>query len=155
MAVDDKSNEIPAVPVLLQLLELEGATVTLDALRCQVETAQAILSRKADYLLSVKDNQPTLHQHLQDRFEARAEADFKMPGLTRLVTKARSHGRDERRQYYVLEATSADQQALKRWPGLQSLTMVFRQRAEADKESQDVAYYIGSHAPNVRALAAL
>ncbi|MBC8132010.1 MAG: ISAs1 family transposase [Deltaproteobacteria bacterium] len=154
MAVDDKSNEIPAVPVLLQLLELEGATVTLDAMHCQVETAQAILSRKADYLLSVKDNQPTLHQHLQDRFEACAEAGFKGKGLTRLVTKARSHGRDERRQYYVLEATSADKQVLKRWPGLQSLIMVFRQRTEADQESLEVAYYISSHAPKVRALAA-
>ena len=153
MSVDDQSNEIPAVPLLLQLLELDGATVTLDAMHCQVETAQAILQGKADYLLSVKDNQPTLHQHLQDRFEACAEAGFKMPGLTRLVTKNRSHGRVERRQYYVLEATADDQKTLKRWPGLQSLVLVFRQRTEGEHQSMEVAYFISSHPPKVRKLA--
>ena len=153
MSVDDQSNEIPAVPLLLQLLELDGATVTLDAMHCQVETAQAILQGKADYLLSVKDNQPTLHQHLQDRFEACAEAGFRAEGLTRLVTKNRSHGRDERRQYYVLEATADDKKTLHRWPGLQSLILVFRQRTEGEHQSMEAAYFISSHPPKVRALA--
>ena len=153
MAVGEKSNEIPAVPVLLKLLELEGATVTLDAMHCQVETAQAILDGQADYLLSVKDNQPTLHQYLQDKFEDCCDADFQVEGLRRVVTRERSHGRDERRQYYVMEASKADQKALKRWPGLKTLAMVFRQRQVGDKEQTEIAYFISSHEPKVRALA--
>ena len=61
MSVDEKSNEIPAVPVLLLLLELAGATVTMDAMHCQVETAQAILDRESNCVLSAKDKQPTLY----------------------------------------------------------------------------------------------
>lgn len=67
--VDDKSNEITAIPHLLSALALEGCVVTLDALNTQTETARAILQRKADYLLPVKANQSTLHEDLQDLFE--------------------------------------------------------------------------------------
>lgn len=153
MSVGEKSNEIPAVPVLLKLLELEGATVTLDAMHCQVETAQAILDGQADYLLSVKDNQPTLHKFLQDKFEACCDANFEVEGLRQLVTRERSHGRAERRQYYVLEASDADQKALKRWPGLKTLAMAFRQRTVGEQEQTEIAYFISSHEPKVRALA--
>lgn len=153
LLVDDKSNEIPAVPGLLKLLELEGATVTMDAMHCQVETAQAILDGEADYLLSVKGNQETLHQFLQDKFEACCNADFQVEGLRQLVTQERSHGREERRQYYVLQASEADRKALKRWPGLKTLAMVFRQRTVGQKEQTEIAYFISSHEPKVRALA--
>lgn len=153
LLVDGQSNEIPAVPVLLKLLELEGATVTLDAMHCQVETAQAILDGGADYLLSVKGNQETLHQFLQDKFEACCNADFQVEGLRQLVTQERSHGRQERRQYYVLQASEADRKALKRWPGLKTLAMVFRQRTVGEKEQTEIAYFISSHEPKVRALA--
>lgn len=153
MSVDEKSNEIPAVPLLLKLLELDGATVTLDAMHCQVETAQAILDGNADYLLSAKDNQPTLHQYLQDKFEAFCNADFQVEGLRQLVTQERSHGRQERRHYFAMAASDADRKALKRWPGLKSLVMVFRQRTVGDKEQTEIAYFISSHEPKVRALA--
>ena len=64
LSVDEKSNEIPAVPVLLKLLELEGAIVTLDAMHTQVETARAIVKSQADYVMTVKQNQPQLYQRL-------------------------------------------------------------------------------------------
>ena len=67
VAVDDKSNEITAVPKLLEFLELQGAVVTLDAMHCQVETARAIRDQDADYVLTVKGNQPTLHQRLEEK----------------------------------------------------------------------------------------
>ena len=153
VSVDGKSNEIPAVPVLLQLLELAGATVTMDAMHCQVETAQAILNRDADYLLSAKDNQPTLYKHLQERFADCNEADAIIPGLVQHVTRERSHGRQELRHYYTLPATTADQKVLSRWPGLKSFTMVYRQRTNGKQESTEIAYFISSHAPKVRALA--
>lgn len=153
MSVDGKSNEIPAVPVLLQLIELAGATVTMDAMHCQVETAQAILDREADYILSVKDNQPTLYKHLQEKFTDCHEPDKKPPGLTQHITREKSHGRQELRHYYTLPATASDQKVLSRWPGLKSFTMVYRQRTVGDQESTELAYYISSHAPKVRALA--
>ena len=153
MSVDGKSNEIPAAPVLLQLLELAGATVTMDALHCQVETAQAILDRDADYVLCVKDNQLTLHQFLQEKFAHGNEPDAKLPGLVQHLTRERSHGRQELRHYYTLPVTVADRKVFKRWPGLKSLTMVYRQRTVGDTESTEIAYYISSHEPKVRALA--
>ncbi len=61
VAVEAKSNEITAVPLLLELLELKGATVTLDAMGCQKEIARKIIERGGQYLLALKDNQPTLH----------------------------------------------------------------------------------------------
>lgn len=102
MSVGEKTNEIPEVPVLLQLLELDGAVVTLDAMHCQVGTAQAILDRGADYVLTVKDNQPKLREYLEDKFTAFCDADFDVPGLRQHVTVERSHGRDERRAYYTI-----------------------------------------------------
>jgi len=118
-----------------------------------VETAQAILDREADYLLSVKDNQPTLHQFLQEKFLQCAEPDGKPPGLTQHITREKSHGRQELRHYDTLPATASDQKVLSRWPGLKSFTMVYRQRTVGDQESIELAYYISSHAPKVRALA--
>lgn len=153
MSVDGKSNEIPAAPELLKLIELAGATVTMDAMHCQVETAQAILDREADYLLSVKDNQPTLHQFLQGKFSQCAEPDAKPPGMTQHITREKSHGRQELRHYYTLPATASDQKVLSRWPGLKSFTMVYRQRTVGDQESTEIAYYISSHEPKVRTLA--
>ena len=153
LSVDGKSNEIPAAPLLLQLLELAGATVTMDAMHCQVETAQAILDRDADYVLSAKDNQPTLYNFLQEKFADCHEADAKVPGLVQHLARERSHGRQELRHYYTLPATVADQKVLSRWPGLKSFTMVYRQRTVGDQESNEIAYFISSHAPKVRALA--
>jgi predicted transposase YbfD/YdcC len=153
MSVSEKSNEIPAVPVLLKLLELDGATVTLDAMHCQTETAQAIIDADADYLLSVKDNQPTLHQYLMEKFAAFGEADFSIEGLRRLITSEKSHGRREHREYYVIAVSEKDKKELKRWPGLKSVGMVFRKRTVGDKEQTETSFFITSHEPKVRALA--
>lgn len=153
MSVSEKSNEIPAVPVLLKLLELNGATITLDAMHCQTETAQAILDADADFILSVKDNQPSLHQYLMDKFQAFGETDFNTEGLRKLITKEKSHGRHERREYYVIAVSDEDKKALKRWPGLKSVGMVFRKRTIGEKVEMETSFFITSHKPKVRALA--
>ena len=153
MSVSEKSNEIPAVPVLLKLLELEGATVTLDAMHCQTETAQAIIDAGADYLLSLKDNQPTLYEYLMDKFAGFGEADFTTEGLRRLITNEKSDGRRERREYYVIAVSADDTKALKRWPGLKSVGMVFRKRTVGEKEQVETSFFTTSHEPKVRALA--
>ncbi len=152
MSVAEKSNEIPAVPALLKLLELSGATVTLDAMHCQVETARAIVNAEADYILVVKANQTGLYQALLDQFEDCCERDYQVPGLKRQVTVEKSHGRQERREYYVMAALP-ENALLKRWPGLRSIGMVHRHR-EVDEQTQDeTTFFISSHLPKVKTLA--
>ena len=112
MSVDAKSNEIPAFPLLLQLLELDGAIVTLDAIHCQTETAQAIIDAEADYILSVKANQPNLYKYLLNKFVEFAESDFSAEGLRRLITREKSHGRLERRTYYAIAISDEDRKVL-------------------------------------------
>lgn len=154
MSVDEKSNEIPAVPLLLQLLDLTGATVTMDAMHCQVETLQTILDGDADYVIGVKGNQPTLHDHLERRFAECVAADAKATGMKQFRRTERGHGREEFRHYFALPVTHLDEDALARWPGVKSLVMVLRERRfKSGKETQEVSYYISSHEPKVRRLA--
>jgi predicted transposase YbfD/YdcC len=148
LAVDNKSNEIPTVRKLLELLDLEGAVVTVDAMHCQKETAQAIRDRGADYVLSVKANQPTLHQQLQERFTAYGDDDWQ--GVKRCATTEAKHGRCERREYYVAPAPV---ELACPWPDARSIGMIYRRREAAGGASEEVAYFISSLPPKVRALA--
>ena len=106
--VDEKSNEIRAIPELLRVLELEGCIVTLDALGCQKDIAQTIVERGGDYVLAVKDNQPTLHAAISDHFLQLHETDFADCQVRRLTSVDDGHGRQERRSYYVTALPAAD-----------------------------------------------
>jgi predicted transposase YbfD/YdcC len=151
MSVDGKSNEIPAVPELLKLLELSGAVVTLDAMHCQRETAKVIVDADAIYLLTVKANQPTLYEHLLELFDGYGSRDFRVPGLRKHVTVERSHGRNERREHYVIAAPKNDK-VLAAWPGVASLGMVIRKRNAGGIESTEITFFITNHPPKVKAL---
>ena len=153
MSIGEKSNEIPAVPLLLQLLDLDGAIVTLDAMHCQAETAQTIIDAEADYILSVKANQLNLYKHLLNKFVEFADSDYNVEGLRRLITSEKSHGRLERRTYYAIAVSDDDRKVLKRWPGLQSVGMVVRERTIGDKDELETSFFITSLAPKVRKLA--
>lgn len=150
VAVDDKSNEITAVPKLLELLELRGAVVTLDAMHCQKETARAIRARGADYVLTVKGNQPTLRDEIQQLFIDYSERDYKVPGLRRYSKSERSHGREERREYYV---APAPQHLRGEWEDLATVGMVYRHREFGDKETDEIVFFISSLPPAVKKLA--
>jgi len=76
VAVDDKSNEITALPALLRRLDLDGATVIIDALGCQTAIAAQLVAQQADYVLALKDNHPTLHQEVADAFAAARASAF-------------------------------------------------------------------------------
>jgi predicted transposase YbfD/YdcC len=150
VAVDQKSNEITAIPVLLKLLDLKGAIVTIDAMGCQTEIAAAIREREADYVLAVKGNQPGLQEIICDRFVAHAEAGFTDPGVKTLTTVDRGHGREERREYVVAPAPAA----LKaRWQDARSIGMVTRTRVVGGVESCELTYYLNSLRPRVRLFA--
>jgi predicted transposase YbfD/YdcC len=142
--VDEKSNEIPAVPELLALLDISGCIVTADALHCQKETARTILERGGQYLLRVKDNQDTLAETLAELFDYAQETAYADCDYHHTVDKG--HGRLEIRECW----TTSDEDYLRyvpdreEWQGLSTLAMVKTERRLAQKTEYQVKYYISS-----------
>ena len=152
VAVDQHSNEITAIPKLLQLLALEGALVSIDAIGCQKEIAQAILDQGGDYLLAVKDNQPMLFQDLQRLVEEAIARELVGPAYRVCADEEKGHGRQERRTYLLI--TDLDGlRSRQEWPGLKSVMVVTRERTVAGKESVEQSYYISSRLAPVEVLA--
>lgn len=142
-AVDEKSNEITAIPRLLAVLDLTGALVTIDAMGCQREIAGKIVERGGDYVLAVKDNQPTLHAEVERLDEAARASEY--AGASTHCTEGRGHGRDELRACWVLTDLTALGERPK-WPGLRSVAVVVRDRTVAGRNSCERHYYISSRA---------
>jgi predicted transposase YbfD/YdcC len=153
VAVEAKSNEITAIPLLLALLDLQGCIVTIDAMGCQKEIAAAIRNRDADYVLAVKDNQPSLHETIHQAFMAHAEEDFTDPDLRYLKTVEHGHGRDEIREYYIAPAPQALRDG--GWKDVRSIGMVCRSRTRVvtGDETDEVVYYLSSLPPKVKQFA--
>ena len=151
VAVEAKSNEITALPQLLALLDLRKKIVTIDAMGCQKEIAETIVEAGGDYVLAVKDNQPTLHAEVQAAF---ATVDTKASSLpSAYTTENVGHGRHENRSVRVLPARrylSADQ--LRAWLDLFTLVMVVRVVTcqATGVVSTEVSYFISSLRPNAR-----
>jgi predicted transposase YbfD/YdcC len=152
VAVDAKSNEITAIPLLLELLDLTDCIVTIDAMGCQKDIAAAIRTGAADYVLAVKDNQPDLHQTVHEAFMAHAEGDFADPSLKRIKTVERSHGRDETREYFIAEAPAALVRG-GQWKDVRSIGMVTRTRVVNGEEADEIVYYVSSLPPKVKQFA--
>jgi len=143
VAVAEKSNEITAIPRLLDLLDVSGALVTVDALGCQKEVAQKIRERGADYVLTVKDNQPHLREDIEACFH---EALAKGQGDERLSewrSLERGHGRTEPRSYAVLR-DPAGLRGQEDWPGLCVVGRCTSLRTVQGETSVEVRYFIGS-----------
>ena len=152
VAVEAKSNEITAIPALLEVLDLRDKVVTIDALGCQKDIAAAVVGGGADYVLSVKDNQPTLLAEVQLAFlDARAAPRAAGREYT---TEESGHGRHERRTVRVLPAAELVSQRVA-WVGLLTLVMVTRvvTCAATGAITTEVGYYISSLRPNARRLA--
>jgi predicted transposase YbfD/YdcC len=152
VAVDGKSNEITAVPRLLELLELTGAVVTMDAMHCQKETLKAIRAKGADYLIAVKDNQPKLLTLLQELFLDYGERDYKAPGLRCYRTVERNRGRDEMRICYAAPAPP-ELQTHSEWVDVKSVVMIYRECQRTGKETNEVSYFLSSLPPQVKRIA--
>jgi predicted transposase YbfD/YdcC len=140
-AVDPQSNEIPAIPKLLALLDLEGALVTIDALGCQKEIAEQIVEQGGDYVLAVKENQPKLYAEIERLDEAAQKEDY--AGVSRCCVEETSHGRQELRACWVLTDLEELREGAK-WPGLKSVLVVVRDRSVGDKNTCEKHYYISS-----------
>jgi predicted transposase YbfD/YdcC len=150
-AVEDKSNEIVAIPALLRLLALDGATVTIDAMGCQTAIAAQIVAQGADYALALKDNHPTLHAEVADAFaHARATgfADYAPDDHTYSETVEQGHGRIETRRHWTIR----DPELLGylnrggTWAGLRAIGLVERTRRVGDTTTVEVRHYLLSGA---------
>jgi predicted transposase YbfD/YdcC len=141
--VDEKSNEITAIPELLQVLDLAGALVTIDAMGCQTKIAEQVRQGGADYLLAVKENQPTLFADIE-RFVTDALAnEYKGIDHSFWEAEKRSHGRDEFRACYVFNAQDVVQD-MAPWRDLKSVVMIVSSRAVNGQATDEVRYYISS-----------
>jgi predicted transposase YbfD/YdcC len=154
VAVETKSNEITALPMLLQALALEGCIVTVDAMGCQTEVARTLVERGADYVLAVKGNQPWLAEDVAEFFAEAQQLAFADLAHTTDRTVDKDHGRLEIRQVWA----TADPEVLlyvdpdRRWAGLRSLVMVDAERRLGEAVGRETRYYISSLPGDAQAL---
>ena len=148
LVVDEKSNEITAIPKLLEILDISGCLVTIDAMGCQREIARQIVDAKADYVLAVKDNQPKLHAAINDFFTRQLEDDLRSVPHRKHETHERGHGRRDDRYYYLAKLPE-DFPLAQHWSGLKAIGMAVRVTEHDDgRASDDVRYYITSCYPS-------
>lgn len=144
VSTEEKSNEITAIPRLLEILDVSGCIVTIDAMGCQKKIAQAIADNHADYVLAVKDNQPSLLEDIQpyfDNISAKTSRDH--PASCYTETVEGDHGRIETRRHWITDDIDWLRQH-HAWAKLQSIAMVQRQREVGDAVSVETHYYISS-----------
>jgi predicted transposase YbfD/YdcC len=143
-ATDEKSNEITAIPALVERIDLEGALVSIDAMGCNPNIAQSILDAKADYLLAVKDNQPTLHEEIKSYFDTAPSTK-----VERSQTTEKGHGRLEIRTHTVSHevdwmAPERSYPGAFRFPRLTTIAMVESRIERGDKIETERRSYISS-----------
>lgn len=141
--VAEKSNEIVAIPKLLDMLAIEGAVVTIDAIGCQRDIAAKILAKKADYVLALKGNQGTLREDVELFAAEQKASGFRDAKISRHETVDGDHGRIETRTYTVVHDVAWLQERHD-WPGLQAVVMVESTREIADKTERETRFYITS-----------
>jgi predicted transposase YbfD/YdcC len=151
--VDEKSNEITGIPELLKVLDIAGALVTIDAMGCQTKIADQVRAGGADYLLAVKENQPTLYGDI-DRFVTDALAnDYRGVEHSFWEAEERSHGRDEFRACYVFDAADVVRDVAA-WRDLKTVVMIVSSRVANGQTADEVRYYISSRQASAKAFAA-
>jgi predicted transposase YbfD/YdcC len=151
--VEDKSNEIPAIPKLLQLLDISGCLVTIDAMGTQTEIAETILEQGGDYLLAVKENQGQLYEDLERLFSIEEQEGFVTPGYSYTRKVDNSHGRMEIRECW---ATSSEEclnylRGRDNWQGLKTLARIRSERRFGEKVEIKTRYFISSLPMNAKA----
>jgi predicted transposase YbfD/YdcC len=153
-AVAEKSNEITAIPELLKLLDLHGALVTIDAMGCQKAITERIIDDGGDYVLAVKENQPTLYADVQQVFLDGLEDDFAGQAHRYHHTTETGHGRTETRHYHIVEVPKALASKHAGFKGLRTLGMVFSERQVGDGPvTAETRFYINSIDLKVKAFA--
>lgn len=153
MKVDEKSNEITAIPQLLDTLEVEGSVVTIDAMGTQKTIAQKIIDNGADYVLALKGNQSSLRDDVKLYFEDAMENDFTTAVFDYHKSVDKDHGRIEVREYWATSdidwlASKAD------WKGLRSICMARSVRIVGGEETTETRLYLSSMQPEAKVIGA-
>jgi predicted transposase YbfD/YdcC len=143
VACEEKSNEITAIPELLNLVDIKGAIITIDAMGTQKAIAAEIVEGEADYVLALKGNQETLHQAVIDHIDEQIGDGLPKGQAHRYVTKEAGHGREETRTYLQLPAPES-LPGFTLWKGLKSIGVVMSEGVRDGKETMEVRYYISS-----------
>lgn len=152
VACAEKSNEITAIPELLQLLNIAGCTVTIDAMGCQKEIASQIRGKQGHYVLALKGNQSGLERDMSELLVATLEAEAPVPKEQFDETTEKGHGRVEQRTCRTI-AIPADHPQRSIWAGLCTLVVMTCCRIVGDRETWETRLYISSHKPEAKALA--
>ncbi len=151
--VEDKSNEITAIPALLELLDISGCIITIDAMGTQTEIAHQIQAQGADYVLALKANHPTKYQEVEQWFENAQALDFQGIEYSYDVRVESGHHRREKRQ---VTAVALNQMGglykQTQWSGLQTIVRVVRTRHLWNKTTQEVMFYLSSLPPDAQQL---
>ena len=144
LAVDEKSNEITAVPMLLELLDIEGTIITADAMSCQKEIVSKIVEKGGDYTISLKDNQHTLYQAAQEQFEAVMNNPTLFAPLATTMTIEKGHGRTEIRTYYLCTDTDFLKLYRPEWKNLNGIGMMISRVEKNGIVTEEKHYHITS-----------
>ena len=143
--VDSKSNEIPAVRELIEMLDIEGKVLTMDAMHCQKETVEKIIDNKGDYVVQLKANQGTFHEDVYAMFddeymdEADKDCEYEI-----FSTIEKSHGRIEKRTCYVLNEIAFFTNYISEWKGLKKIFAVKRELERDGKITKEISCYLSS-----------
>jgi predicted transposase YbfD/YdcC len=149
VAVDGKSNEITAIPQLLELLDLGGTLVTIDAIGCQKAIAKQVVAGGGAYVLVVKGNQEHLLEDIQETVAQALDGELRAGALRTYTTRENNHGRQEERSCAVIEYVAAIRDR-RLWPGLTTVGMCRRERTINGQSSTEVCYFIGSRRMGAR-----
>ena len=144
--VDEKSNEITAIPELLKILSISGCIVTIDAMGTQTNIAKTIVDAQADYVLSVKENQGRLFEDIVTIFAVDQASDFKYASYEHKKTTNKGHGRIDVRECWSTSNPAYLRliRGVENWIGLRSIAMVICTRIIGDRVTKSVRYYITS-----------
>jgi predicted transposase YbfD/YdcC len=140
----DKSNEITAIPELLEILDISGCVITIDAIGCQDKIVKKIVSKEGHYCLSVKENQGNLYRDIDEYFRFALNDRLESENISYHITKSYGHGRLEKRKYYIVNEADliAHINDRKKWKNLKSVGMVENTREIDGKKSVQRKYYI-------------
>jgi len=152
VACAEKSNEITAIPELLQLVDIKGTIITIDAMGTQKAIAAQIVDSDADYVLALKGNQETLHQAVIDHIDEQSQNDFANAKARRHLSEETAHGREEIRSYIQMPVPKK-LQGLEVWKGLKSIGLATLVCVRDGKETIETRYYISSLAVRVKQFA--
>ena len=143
--VEDHSNEITAIPALLKLIDVTGAIVTIDAMGTQTEIVRLICNQKADYVLALKSNHPTLHSQVKNWFDAALANNFEGISVSKDCRLEKGHHRREKRCCWAVPLSEfGGLYKQQQWSGLQSIVMIERTRHLWNKVTHEVHFYLSS-----------